>query len=273
MAFTDNCDLFGAVHEDGVNRVIRHIMRQRPSLFNYATADVAGHPALWCEKVDHTADVTKYGNSLFTIMDPLPVFGADSPPVGLGFVAQLVDAEIDFHKGNTIQLPAELSPPLKAQHFSLHFRVCASIECPSPKLVDRIPVGGGHQPGKDDRGSSKPPIVLPGDTHCFCLDVYAIGEIRHQVVAGRDSLVGKVDDLDIVDIKPEALEDNLICYLKTTVNVVLREKLTVAIETLMFKIPLFGLATVTLSPTPDPPIPNNPAIEDDELKVFITMTV
>jgi len=272
MAFTDNCDLFGAVHEDGVNRVIRHIMRQRPSLFNYATADVAGHPALWCTKVDHTADVTKYGNSLFTIMDPLPVFGADSPPVGVGFIAQLVDAEIDFHKGNTIQLPSELSPPLKAQHFSLHFRVCAAIECPSPKLIDHIPVGGGRQPGKDDRGSSKPPIVLPGDTHCFCLDVYAIGEIRHQVVAGRDSLVGKVDDLDIVDIKPEALEDNLICYLKTTVNVVLREKLTVAIETLMFNIPLFASASITLAPTPNPPIPNNPAIEDDELKVFVTMT-
>ena len=55
MAFTDNCDLFGAVHEDGVNRVIRHIMRQRPSLFNYATADVAPHAGLWCAKVDHTA--------------------------------------------------------------------------------------------------------------------------------------------------------------------------------------------------------------------------
>jgi len=272
MAFTDNCSLFAAVHEDGVNRVIRHIMRQRPSLFNYATADVAGHPALWCSKIDHTADVTKYGNSLFTIMDPLPLFGADSPPVGLGFVAQLVDAEIDFHKGNVIQLPAELSPPLKAQRFSLHFRVCAAIECPSPKLIDHIPVGGGRQPGKGDRGSSKPPIVLPGDTNCFCLDVYAIGEIRHQIVAGRDSLVGKVDDLDIVDIKPEALEDNLICYLKTTVNVVLREKLTVAIETLMFKIQLFANASLTFSPTPNPPIPNNPAIENDELKVFITMT-
>ena len=272
MAFTDNCDLFGAVHEDGANRVIRHIMRQRPSLFNYATADVATHAQLWCAKVDHTADVTKYGNPLFTVMDPLPLFGADSPPVGLGFVAQLVKAEIDLHKGNTIQLPAELSPPLAAQHFALHFRVCASIECPSPKLVDRIPVGDGRQPGKGDQGS-KPPIVLPGDTHCFCLDVYAIGEIRHEVVAGRDSLVARVDDMDIVDIKPEALEDNLICYLKTTVNVVLREKLTVALETLMVSFPLFGLGTVTLSPTPDPPIPNNPAIEDDELKVFITMTV
>jgi hypothetical protein len=59
----------------------------------------------------------------------------------------------------------------------------------------------------------------------------------------------------------------------TTANVVLREKLTIGIEQLALSFPLFGLATVTLAPTPNPPIPNNPAIEDDQLKVFITMTV
>ena len=35
MAFTDNCDLYAAVHEDGINLIARHILRQRPSLFNY----------------------------------------------------------------------------------------------------------------------------------------------------------------------------------------------------------------------------------------------
>jgi hypothetical protein len=273
MAFTDNCDLFGAVHEDGVNRVIRHIMRQRPSLFNYATADVAANPRLWCSKVDHTADVTKYGNRLFTIMDPLPLLGADAPPVGIGFCAQLVEAQIDFHEGNTVGLPAELNPPLQEQHFSLEFRVCGAIECPSPKLVDHIPVSSHAQRGQEGKGRPGPPIVLPGSTHCFCLDVYAVGHISRQLVGGHEALVGRVDDMDIVDIKPDALESNLICYLQTTVNVVLREKLTVAIETLLFSFPLFGLATVTLSPTPDPPVVNNPAIEDDQVKVFVTMTV
>ena len=83
MAFTDNCDLYGAVHEDGVNRVIRHIVRQRPSLFNYATVEVANNRELWCSKVEHTGDVTKYNNPLFTIMDPLPLFGADAPRLPL----------------------------------------------------------------------------------------------------------------------------------------------------------------------------------------------
>ena len=35
MAFTDHCDIYLAVLEAGANRVIQHIMQQRPSLFNY----------------------------------------------------------------------------------------------------------------------------------------------------------------------------------------------------------------------------------------------
>jgi hypothetical protein len=38
MAFTDNSDLYGAINEEGINLIAQHIMRQRPSLFNYGTA-------------------------------------------------------------------------------------------------------------------------------------------------------------------------------------------------------------------------------------------
>ena len=274
MAFTDNCDLFGAVHEDGVNRVIRHIMRQRPSLFNYATADIANNRELWCSKVEFTNDVLKYGNPLFTIIPALPLLGADAPPVGIGFCAQLTKAQIDFHPGNVITLPAGLHPPLPKQRFSLGFHFCAAVECPSQKLVDRIPISGPRDVAGAEANQPKgPPIVLPGRTNCFCFDVFVIGHVERQFIAGREALLAKVDDMDIVDIKPEALEDNIICYLETTVNVVLREKLTFAVQTLMLSFPLFGLGTVILAPTPNPPVPNNPAVEDDEVKAFITMTV
>jgi hypothetical protein len=249
-------------------------MRQRPSLFNYATAGLAANPKLWCARVAHTADVTNRGNPLFTILDPLPLLGADAPPVGIGFCAQLVEAEIDFHPGNTVALPAELSPPLPEQRFSLLFRVCGALECPSLKLVDGIHVSaGGGVAGREGKQPPGPPIVLPGITHCFCLDVFAVGDISRELVAGHESLVATVDEMDIVDIKPDALEANLICYLMTAANVVLREKLTFAIETLMFKIPLFGMGSITLFPTPNPPLPHNPAVEDDQVKVFVTMTV
>src|SRR5579871_4114380 len=166
MAFTDQCDLYGAVHEDGVNLVIRHIMRQRPSLFNYATADVAANRELWCAAVAFTPDVIKYGNPLFTIVNPLPLLVADDPPVSVGFCAQLTAAEIDFYPGNTVALPAELNPPLPQQHFSLTLRLCGSIECPGRKQIDRIPVN--EQVGRQDRKGTGPPIVLHGKMNCFC---------------------------------------------------------------------------------------------------------
>jgi hypothetical protein len=269
MAFTDNCDLFGAVHEDGVNRVIGHIARQRPSLLNYATADVAANPELWCRRVPHTADVTKHGNPLFTIMDPLPLLGADAPPVAVGFCAQLTGAQVDFHPGKMIGLPAELNPPLEEQRVAIELRFCAGLACPSPRLVDRLP----FEREQHDKPRDRPPIVLPGEVRCFCLDVYATGHVERTLRFGHEVLLGRVDHLEIVDVKPEELEDALECYLMTTLNVVLREKLTIALETLMLSFPLFGSSKVTLTPTPNPPVPHNPAVEDDQVKAFVTMTV
>jgi len=273
MPFTDNCDLYGAIHEDGINLVVRHIMRQRPSLFNYGTADVAGNREQWCAKVEYTADVKNYGNPIFTVESYLPVLGADSPPVGLSFCAQLTEAKLDFHPSNAVALPAELSPPLKAQHFALHLRICASIGCPSDKEVDRIQPTSTSPRTSDVGLKQPPPVILHGKLNCFCLDVFAVGHFEHVSVLGKDSLMGKVDDLDIVDIKPDALEANIICYLKTALNVILREKLTIPLEKFFFSFSLLGLATVSFFPTPNPPIPNNPAVEKDQLKVFLTMKV
>jgi hypothetical protein len=108
---------------------------------------------------------------------------------------------------------------------------------------------------------------------CFCLVVFVVGHFERQFINGKESIVGKVDGIEIVDIKPDGLENSLECYMKTMINVLLREKLTIAVETLTMDFPLFGLATVTLFPTPNPPVAHNPAIEDDQLKVFISMNV
>jgi hypothetical protein len=272
MAFTDNCDLFAAVHEDGVNRVIQHIMRQRPSWFNYGSADVAGNRELWCHQIDVTKDVIKFANPFFTVMPPFPVIGSDNPLVLTGFCAQLTKALIDFEPGKTINLPPELNPPLKPQRFSLRFTVCGGLVCPSEKELEQIPVGSaplsnslaavGHE-------QKYPPIVVRGRPICFCLDVFVVGRFE---LTPNGLLLGKVEGLEIVDIKPERLEANLECYLRMSVNVVLREKLAIALDALALSFPLLNMGTITLFPTPNPPVPNNPAIEDDRLKVFITMT-
>lgn len=267
MAFTDNCDLYAAVHEEGVHRIIHHIMRQRPSLFNYATADVAGNRELWCEPVEFTDDVTKYGNPIFSVQQPLPVLGADAPPISLSFCAQLTKVELDFHESNVIELPPELHPPLADQRFALHFRVCGALGCPRDEEIDRIPVLI-----KDER-QEIPPVHIPGGLTCFCLDVFVVGHLELAFINAKESLLGKVDGIEIVDIEPDGLEENMECYIKTAVTLVLRQKLAIPLATFFFSFPLFGMGTVVLSPTPNPPVPNNPAIADDQVKAFITMTV
>ncbi|MEZ4668669.1 MAG: hypothetical protein R3E39_12225 [Anaerolineae bacterium] len=136
MAFTDHSDIYGAVHEDGINRVVRHIMRQRPSLFNYATQIFAQRPDLFCEKIDVAAEVIQAQNPIFTVEKPLPVLGTPTP-VGLNFCVQLTDFQIDFHPANTIQLPPELSP-LAQQRLALRIRACVGMDCPSDSVIADI---------------------------------------------------------------------------------------------------------------------------------------
>ena len=52
MALTSNCDLFVSVNEAGINQVVRHVMLQRPSLFNYGTVGVSRNLQLLCSPID-----------------------------------------------------------------------------------------------------------------------------------------------------------------------------------------------------------------------------
>jgi hypothetical protein len=272
MAFTDNCDLFAAVHEDGINRVARHIMRQRPSLFNYATLYVKNHPELACHPVDHTVDVTNHSNPLFHVMNAIPIFGADAPPVGLNFCAQLVEAKIDFHPGNVISLPAELNPPLQPQRLAMMVRVCGGIDCPAREFNDQIPPDSPFLNTAGAEGQKQPPEIVPPTRKliCFCLNAFVIAHVELVTVFGKALLMGKVDGVDIVDVKPDELEDGVNCYLRTTIEVLLREKLAIPLEKLTLSFPLFGVP-ITLQPTPNPPVANNPAVEEDQLKAFVSI--
>jgi hypothetical protein len=133
MAFTDQCDVFGAVQEEGINRVVRHLMRQRPSLFNYATVFFRNNPDKLCSPIDAAQTVRDAGNPLFTIQDPLPILGA-ARKLGVNFCVQFTDFQIDFHPGNVFPLPPELNP-LPAQRFAARFRACVGLDCPSADVI------------------------------------------------------------------------------------------------------------------------------------------
>jgi hypothetical protein len=265
MALTDNCDLFGSVHEDGVNRAARHVMLQRPSLFNYGTAQVAANRKFWCRQVKVAPDVGNFGNPIMTVVPPLPI--ADTG-YGVNYCLQIVEAKIDFHKGNAITLPAQLNPPLPAQRFAAQARVCGGIGCPPDEVVDRLPPPRPKPPREDDR-EPKPVTPLPfRRLDCFCLDLFVVGRVD----VDGDELVPRLDGLEIVDITPDGLESSLECYLELLIKLAVIPQLRVAIPTFVFEI--LDLATITLSATPESPaVPNNPAIEDDQLKVFVDVAV
>jgi hypothetical protein len=283
MALTDNCNLFCAIQEDGINQLIRHIRRKRPSLFNYGTQAVANNPDLLCQPIDFAPEIVteENPNPFVTIEDPLPVFGTKGL-IGLNFCAQLVELEVDLHPEGIVQLPPELSPPLKEQRFAIRATVCAGIGCPPEDvLISLIPQPSffSTKPFPTD-SSPKGKVyvayvrmVVPTDKlECFCIDLYAAGHFEIVGTEPAQGLVTRLDGVEIVDIKPDQLEANLECYIKLMIEVVILPRLAFALDTMIFNIA--SLAAIEISATPiSTAVPNNPAIENDQLKVFISVKV
>jgi len=286
MAFTDNCSIFAAFHEDGFNRIISHVRNQRPSLFNYATADVAANPRLLCEVIRTHPIVPQRGNPLVTIVDPLPIPGTQ---YGVNFAVQLTDLEIDFHPGDVFRLPPELDP-LAKQSLAIKLRVCGGIGCPPRELVDKLTPrpprpddkrnDNQRDHGRVNEDDKRPLIPLPTDNLiCFCVDAFATGGVRIATYHGKPYLEPFLDGFEIVDIRPRGLEDGMECY----ISLVLRLAVLPGLRILLAHAPLnltqgvpdlFVATNVVLTPTPlSAAVPNNPAIEDDLLKVFINAEV
>lgn len=151
VALTSNSDLYGAVHDDGIKRVVNHVMYQRPSLFNYGTAAVKTNPNLLCEPIVASPSVTEK----ITVLPLIPLFpfgtvnisspelGVDlsiASNLGLDFAAQLTALQVDFHPGDIFTLPSELNPPLQSQRIAFRVRVCAGLGCIPREILQRIPI-------------------------------------------------------------------------------------------------------------------------------------
>src|SRR6185503_21352456 len=126
MALTDHCDIFLSVLEAGINRVVFHVRRQWPSLFNYGTLNVKLNPQLLCKPIDVHPIVPQLNNPIITVMDPAPIFGTQ---YGLDYCAQLTEAAVDFSPGNVFALPPQLGT-LGAQSFAVKVAACAGLACP-----------------------------------------------------------------------------------------------------------------------------------------------
>lgn len=277
MAFTDHCDVFASLHEIGVNRVVRHIMRQRPSLFNYGTRLFALQPDLLCERIEPHPEVIKRGNPLLTVEEPLPVPGTGGL-YGFDFCVQIVKLEIDFHPGTFFALPIELNPPLQPQRLALRLLVCAAIVCPDDRglevIIKDLEVKAQEDERKEDEGRPRlPPTPLPpGKPACFCIEVIGVAHVTFDGPPGEERVCIKLMGLEIVDVRPDGLETSLECFLATTLRLAVLPRTKLPLDFLFLELGEYG--SLSLTPTPiSADVPHNPAIEDDQLSVRLDLAV
>lgn len=152
MTLTSQSDLYGAVHEEGINQIVRNVMRQRPSLFNYGTAMVRANPKLLCSPIDASPDVSVLITPLPRLplfptgaidLGPLSEYGIDLSMAGslaLDYAVQLTTLQVDLHPGNVFVLPPELGPPLNPQQLAFRSRVCGGLSCIPKKVLKKFPM-------------------------------------------------------------------------------------------------------------------------------------
>ncbi|MDN5216636.1 hypothetical protein QQ020_31495 [Fulvivirgaceae bacterium BMA12] len=264
MAYTDNCDIFGGFHENGFNTIIQHIQHQRPSLFNYATMDLASNHEMLCKEIDFHEAVNRFDNPVVSSTPYLPIPGYDGTS-GISYCIQITEAKIDFHPENSIPLPPELHP-LGPQKMTLKAKICVGLGCPDRELTDKLSNEGKGRTSNDKKAPESPTTGIPfRRLTCFCLEVYGV----INVIRSSDDLKMGLEGLEIVDIKPEGLENILECYVSTVIHLSLLPKLTLALSDLVFEL----TDLITLAPTPiSAAVPFNPAIAQDEVKIMMNLT-
>ena len=152
MAYTSNCDIYIAVHENGINGLIAQLMTEVPSFFNFGSTYIARYPQLACNPIEaHPIDpedplispIDISGIPSLTMSTTVDPFPADNPPIGTGvpfnlnipipspdFLVQLSKVQVDFYPGNTISLPSTVVSPLPVDHFAIHAQTFAGLSCP-----------------------------------------------------------------------------------------------------------------------------------------------
>ncbi|HMY98387.1 MAG TPA: hypothetical protein PLU79_01940 [Burkholderiaceae bacterium] len=307
MALTDRCDIFASMSEDTANGIIRLIQRQRPALFNYGTAAFARGRKRWCHPIEADPRVERANNPLITVQPPIPVIGAPLP-IGLNWLLQLTDLQVDFHPNDVIALPPELGR-LSEQRFALRMKACFTLDCPGEAFMreqlprveelavslrgldDIVSESTGNKPRNGDR---EPPAAVPTDPivpplaregQCFCLELFAVlhfewGTIG-TTVPPKPWLKLRLDGLEIDDLSPKPMEDMVECYISAVLRLSVLPRLALPIEALvldiaseMHRLGLPLAQRVRLEPAPVPiGVPNNPAVENDELRAFVNLVV
>jgi hypothetical protein len=261
-------DLYAAISDDAVNRIVDFLHARAPYLFNYVAPSImlqtdpqgnfTGIIDNWlvCSDVapDPPPGVPRYRR--------IPPFQLPGIAVKLPCSIQLIELKIDFHPSDVITLPEELIPPLAEQRFAIEATVQFGLAC--------VPASAVAFPGLRTFGDQIPVTqfpVLPVDSlTCFILKIFAVGHLT--VDAGAPQQIKmEVDGVDIVEIQPSGLEETVECYLIAMLKGAILPGIVLALQT----IPINSLGITSVTPTLTAGLPNNPAVEQNELRVWLDL--
>lgn len=309
MAYTEHADLYGAVHENGLNKSIEHVQRKRPSLFNYGTDRIAENPQeLLCRPIDAAREVIDNGNPLVTRQDPVPVIGTDGL-VALEYGFQIPTVIIDFAPGDEIPFPEDTDLAVGDQEFGIAAQICAGLACPGEEqlmeLIDRVRTLRDDPDQREELDGPIVPTPRQRNMHCFCLVGFMIGTVEMgqpgirtpnftldetpqfrttdvAVSAGGDEMEwphpshGYTSTLEL----PEGFRRSLECYLEMTIELGILPEIADAVANVVPRLirmveDMFDVAGTTLevSTASSGAIPNNPAIQEDELQLHLDVTI
>ncbi|MGO1079607.1 hypothetical protein [Inquilinus sp. CA228] len=266
-------DVYGAITDAALNWIVGFAHVRAPFLFNYVAPTVqavlgpdqkmVGVQDLWltCAPVPDSPlpGVPKYRR--------MPPFQLPGIPIGLPYSVQIVDAKIDFHPGDQVTLPEELLPPLRDQTLALRTQLLFGLACVPDGIVEVLT--RQHFGFTDLRPQFS---VLPvTELQCFVLDLYATGRLAVQSTAQPgpyplQQIRLQVDGIEIVDITPKGLEGAVECYLRAILKGYVLPKLVLGLEELILR-----TLGITFTPHLTLGLPNNPAAEQNELRVWLDL--
>jgi len=234
MSLTETEGVFGGIHEDALNDLLRAFFTRRPRYLHYASPGIVQATTL---------GVTQMSAIAFPNI-----------PGGIEWEVELAIPVVDLHR-QTQPLPPELT--LGAGQLSVRTIVEICLSCRHDRIdVRPLPPTHGRDPRLDD--------FVPKDgkrrmhTTCCRLGVFAVGHLERVITDnGEPGIAIAVDRIELVDIRPDEVESLLECLLLMILRAVLA---SVRLPLSALRAGAFPLQLV-----------RGPEIEDDQLKVYGTL--
>jgi hypothetical protein len=188
---------------------------------------------------------------------------AHLPYVGgtlLPYCFQLTAVEIDFHASDQIALPPELSP-LPTQNFVTRIEACFGLACPDLETTS-VPIWE----------VLRQRIFPATKLDCFCLSALFSGQftVRPATDTEPQKIGVEMRGFELVDLQPAGLEAILEGHVRLLLHGFVLPQLVLPLKEVVFGI---LQTTITITPFLTPGLPFNPAVEDNQLKIFLDWEV